>query len=830
MAGSATAHGRIETTYDGKGVTQAKKGVSSLSDSFKKLTLAAGAITAGIAVVKKISSSVSESVSLFHTQEDADMKLAQSVNNNAKLTTESFKRLKTAASAIQGVSIFGDETLEEQQSVLASMGLTEDQINKTMNAAVDMASSGVMPLNSAVKTLAKTYNGQIGLLSNYSLGVKGLTTDQLKNGDAIEVIAEQYAGMGKTMASTSSGISTQFSNTMGDIEENIGSVFTAIQTTFQTIALPVVNDLGTAIANLSPVIVSIVKKVPIALTGVKNMVKTGFTLKFFTDFFKSVGKTMFQVVKLHLLAIKSLVSVIATVIFEPIKFAVETVFVTIHNLISKAVNFAVDSLNKLIMKVMGNKLMSKVLGFMGKNSDDFKIKIEMDEAKLPKFSDMRDSISKRFSSVEESLTTQLSKVGDAADGVGDSFKDAFGPAVTKMLNGFAEEDKKLALELAHTLVSSGGSGSSGGSNPLDPPDPPNPEEPKKTELEKAFDKISNFFQITSKGFKANFSAISSIFKSGDKSEGFFKSIGDAFTADFSAISNVFQSSYEGISKTVGNAFSHIPSISDMFNGVKDGLSNAYQFSLKGLSGGISGGLGSILPGVLSAFKGLGKLLPNILTSVLSLSSVAQLLSPLQTILTSLMDVIGPVINSILSPLVGILKIIGKTIGAVLIPVLQLVTPIITLISKVFIWSYNTIVRPIMNGIISIFNMVYNAHLAMFNGIVKVLSAISLPTGIKISWSGISVKWKSLSSILGLSEDKHYKDLDDGWVKKIDDGDLTDEGSSSSSSSSSGASASYTAAKDVIINIYYENSYINGDARAIALSIRDEIKSAEELGR
>ena len=829
MAGSATAHGRIETTYNGKGVTQAKKGIGSLSDSFKKLTLAAGAITASIAVVKKISSSVSESVSLFHTQEDADVKLAQSVNNNAKLTTESFNRLKTAASAIQGVSIFGDETLEGQQAVLASMGLTEEQINKTMEAAVDMASSGVMPLNSAVKTLAKTYNGQIGLLSNYSLGVKGLTTDQLKNGDAVDVIAKQYAGMGKTMASTSSGISTQFSNTLGDIRENIGSVFTAIQTTFQTIALPVVNDLGTAIANLSPVIVSIVKKVPIALTGVKNMVKTGFTLKFFTDFFKSVGKTMVQIAKLHLLAIKSLVTVIATVIFEPIKFAVETVFATIHNLISKAVNFAVDSLNKLIMKVMGNKLMAKVLGFMGKNSDDFKIKIEMDEAKLPKFSDTRDSISKRFSSVEESLATQLSKVSDAADGVGDSFKDAFGPAVTEMLNGFADEDKKLALELAHTLVPSGGSGSSGGgSDGSDDSD--KSDKPEKTELEKAFDKISNFYQLTSKGFKANFSAISSIFKSGDKSRGFFQSIGDGFKADFSVISNAFQSSYEGISKTIGNTFSHIPSISDMFNGVKDGLSNAYQFSLKGMSGGLSGGIGSILPGVLKAFKGLGKLLPSILTSVLSLSSVAQLLSPLQTILTSVMDVIGPVINSILSPLVGILKVIGKTLGAVLIPVLQLITPIITLISKVFIWSYNTIIRPIMNGIITIFNMVYNAHLAMFNGIVKVLSAISLPTGIKISWSGISVKWKSLSSILGLSEDKNYKDLDEGWIKKIDDGTLTDEGSSSSSSSSSGASASYTAAKDVIVNIYYNNSYINGDARAIALSIRDEIKSAEALGR
>jgi hypothetical protein len=48
-------------------------------------------------------------------------------------------------------------------------------------------------------------------------------------------------------------------------------------------------------------------------------------------------------------------------------------------------------------------------------------------------------------------------------------------------------------------------------------------------------------------------------------------------------------------------------------------------------------------------------------------------------------------------------------------------------------------------------------------------------------------------------------------------------------SNSNNSTSYSVAGDMYINIYYENSYVNGDTRAIALNIRDEIRKAEGKG-
>ena len=46
---------------------------------------------------------------------------------------------------------------------------------------------------------------------------------------------------------------------------------------------------------------------------------------------------------------------------------------------------------------------------------------------------------------------------------------------------------------------------------------------------------------------------------------------------------------------------------------------------------------------------------------------------------------------------------------------------------------------------------------------------------------------------------------------------------------SSANASYNAARDVYVTINYDRSYVNGDARDIAISIYNEIKSAGQLG-
>lgn len=98
----------------------------------------------------------------------------------------------------------------------------------------------------------------------------------------------------------------------------------------------------------------------------------------------------------------------------------------------------------------------------------------------------------------------------------------------------------------------------------------------------------------------------------------------------------------------------------------------------------------------------------------SVSSINAILNPMGTIMTSMMEVLEPVINEVLSPLVGILTTVGTLFGNVLAPALQIITPIIRIVAEGFVWLYNKILVPIGNGFITVFNAIYNAVAWVYN--------------------------------------------------------------------------------------------------------------------
>ena len=102
---------------------------------------------------------------------------------------------------------------------------------------------------------------------------------------------------------------------------------------------------------------------------------------------------------------------------------------------------------------------------------------------------------------------------------------------------------------------------------------------------------------------------------------------------------------------------------------------------------------------------------------------------------------------------------------------------------------------------------------MYNGVVGVLNSIEI-----FGWRPFNLSKKS--------------ELDYGSMKleRIDkyssyEGGNSSDGSSGGSSNSKG-SASYTAARDTFVNIYFSNSFINGDSEQIAIMLAREIKRAE----
>lgn len=134
------------------------------------------------------------------------------------------QRLIRQAGELQSRSLFGDEEIIGQQAFLASLGLTEKQINDTIEAAAQLSSATGMTLDSAVKNLAKTYGGLSGELGESIPKLKELTVEQMKNGEAVKFILENYKGFAESAAETGLGPLQQLKNSIGDVGEEIGKV------------------------------------------------------------------------------------------------------------------------------------------------------------------------------------------------------------------------------------------------------------------------------------------------------------------------------------------------------------------------------------------------------------------------------------------------------------------------------------------------------------------------------------------------------------------------------------------------------------------------------
>ena len=170
------------------------------------------------------------------------------------------QRLLTQASELQSRSILGDEVIIGQQAYLASLGMTEVQIGKVIEAAAQLSAAAGMTLESAVKNLAKTFGGLTGELGESIPKLKEFTTEQLKNGEAVDFILENYKGFAETAAKEGLGAVKQLKNAWGDFLEQIGSTM-----------LPAVNNLAQALSRAVGVLQSmspLSQKLIIAIGGI----------------------------------------------------------------------------------------------------------------------------------------------------------------------------------------------------------------------------------------------------------------------------------------------------------------------------------------------------------------------------------------------------------------------------------------------------------------------------------------------------------------------------------------------------------------------------------
>lgn len=248
------------------------KGMERIGSSLSKYVTAPLTALAGV------------SVAAANTQLQAEAKLLNALRGREDIQ----QRLMEQASELQSRSTLGDETIINQQAFLAALGLTETQIRQTIEAAVQLSYATGMELDGAVKNLAKTYSGLTGELGESIPALKQFTAEELKAGEAVAYINENYKGFAEAAASTGGGPVVQLKNQLGDLAEQIGIVLlptiqkltewlSDVTSWMQSIspeAMEVIVTIGAVVAAVGPLL-AIVGKITTtfktAIAGVKML-------------------------------------------------------------------------------------------------------------------------------------------------------------------------------------------------------------------------------------------------------------------------------------------------------------------------------------------------------------------------------------------------------------------------------------------------------------------------------------------------------------------------------------------------------------------------------
>lgn len=197
--------------------------------------------------------------------------------------------------------------------------------------------------------------------------------------------------------------------------------------------------------------------------------------------------------------------------------------------------------------------------------------------------------------------------------------------------------------------------------------------------------------------------------------------------------------------------------------------------------------------------------------------LAAVIEILNLVLGGIFVVLAPVVDSLLVPFFGMLRVLGKFIGLVLAPLLKALEPILRPLIKAFLFLYNNVLVPVGNGLIIMFNLIHNAIAGFINGVSSLVR--------RITFGAVDLGHSS------------YKSLTEGKLERISEQELNQEGRSAlkmggsggATGNAAGGVGAAMAAKPTEIHINFVHSFVNGDAREIALMLRKEIQEAEKMG-
>ncbi len=212
---------KVNIDIRAKGAKKAKDDIGGLNNSILKMGKAVGIASAAYFSARGLINGFTSVIELAGEQELAEKKLETALGRTSK-------ELLDQASALQKVSVFGDEAIITQQAFLGSLDFSEKQIKSIIPVAMDLAAATGMTLESAVRNTSKTFSGMTGELGEMVPQLRTLTKEQMMAGDAVKVMGDLFGGQAAAQAKTMAGSIKQMKSAVSDAGESIGQVLAPV--------------------------------------------------------------------------------------------------------------------------------------------------------------------------------------------------------------------------------------------------------------------------------------------------------------------------------------------------------------------------------------------------------------------------------------------------------------------------------------------------------------------------------------------------------------------------------------------------------------------------
>lgn len=873
----------------------------------------------------------------------AQNKALQQYNATVAKFGKSLSNLNKIQNEVSRNNFFDGDSINNATKMAVAMGLTEKQIEDVLRASTDLAASGVMPLDQAVKALSRSYSGNVEELKRMNPELAKLTKEQLEQGEAVRIIGQEYKGMADAMANTFEGRDTQWKNSFSDLQAEVGEIIQRVKYFGQGQWLDPINRLSNWLNDNSAKIASFIVTLPenfkIAAVAIKDIVKELFSI----DFWAKNGEVIVEIFKETFIAAtevsKAIMVALMTSLLELVKvtavnmgkslvsglfgnlgsFGIEALYRaniidydTRANLLNKlddkvdALDNAIENWqkeNKVTLEGALNNVKSSWKDVGKTISDNIKatnktisgLSQEIDSSIGDIVSkaarDINDNVTENISNVEpsETMTNPTTVIVDNKDNkdnnnntqqqqsvwakwvlsTGNLFNTLFPKIADKVENLSANIVTKIIDDKLNVLKSADvydGVDHKGEIEALS-----NVREAlisltkgnlfikdengklvrgEKSSFTRALDVALGSMAVTKYNKKHNanipvFQPLTGFTKSLIQVLDFtiFDKITKVFVKDeakrleiYKAIKDFTKSTREVFNKLTADLFTIVGNTLIKGSGQ---IGNYINAGIQGASngGGFYGALLAVIAQLLSdimqvvsensekfqAFQNLGTLiLESLLEQILPIFD--EFVTPFLEGFTAVKELLSGIIY-LLGSIIGIFAEIFKEFTRELNITASTVSGIFKFIGGIFqiIKGFIQFLQPIMNALSYVTRIIataiYAVEWVIVNGINMIIRALN------------QIPWVDIAEISGFGTDDWDKTMSDIWNgggNTDEDNAYLNDAMSQSASNVTGASASYTAARDIYVTINYDHSYVNGDAREIALSLYEELKDCKKL--